>query len=301
MKSGYLQVSKKHQIYFETNGNPQGIPVLVIHGGPGVGLNQKDFNFFDPEKYFTILYDQRGAGKSLPAGELTENNTNFLVADINLLLDFLGIKKVILFGGSWGSCLSLVFAIHFPEKILGLVIRGLFLGTLANRKHFEYGGNAAQFPNVWNRLKSLVPVEHQDEIFNYYLDKILDGDATEQQIYAYELERYGMSHSSVTITPEKVTASLENFDGINKSRIFAYYSKHDFFLEQDYIIKNIVNIPASTVVHIVHGKQDSICPPKFAQELHSLLPQSILYLVEGGHSQNCTGVKETLLKVMAEW
>ena len=244
MKSGYLQVSKLHQIYFETKGNRNGIPVLVVHGGPGGGSNTKDFHFFDPNKYFAILYDQRGAGKSLPSGELNENNTNELVDDIALLLDFLGVKKTVLFGGSWGSCLSLLFAIRYPKQVAGIVLRGSFLGTLKNRVHFENGGNQQQFPEPWKRFLSLVPVEERENAFDYYLTQLLESNIEQQKIYAYELERYGIIHSMVGITPELATKRLANFDGVNNLRIFAHYSKNNFFIPDEFILNHAEKIPS---------------------------------------------------------
>jgi len=300
MKSGYLQVENKHQIYFETKGNPNGIPVLVVNGGPGMGMNIRDIGFFNQEKYHIILFDQRGAGKSLPLGALETNDTDRLVHDIRSLLDFLGIKKVILFGGSWGSCLSLVFAIRHPENVAGLVLRGIFLGTHANRKHFEKGGNANQFPKIWKRFKSLVPLENQKEVFSYYLEKILGDDIDVQRIYAYELDRYGLSLSRLEITPTEVTEQLENYNGVSSARIFAHYSSNNFFLSENYIIEHAYQIP-DVPIHLGHGQQDYICLPEISKELHKVLPHSKLHLVEGGHSQHCSGVQKQLKTIMSEW
>jgi len=301
MKSGFLQVDQQHQIYFETQGNKDGIPVLVLHGGPGGNLNQNDFEFFDPVKYFTILYDQRGTGNSLPKGSLENNSTDHLVNDILKLLDFFGIDEILLFGGSWGSCLALIFTIRHPEKVSGLVLRGLFLGTLEDRAHFEKGGNETQFPDIWNRFKSLVPADQQERLFDFYLEKILAGDPSEQKIYAYELDRYGLSMYKVGMTPEEVAARLENYDGVDKARIFAHYSKHNFFLPANYIKENIFQIPADLKIQLVHGKQDWICLPNSAARLAKLLPNTTLHLEDGGHSQHCSGVKEKLMSIMRDW
>ena len=189
----YLRVSKLHKIHYEVCGNPKGQALLFVHGGPGAGFSEQDKRFFDFNKYKVVFFDQRGASKSVPFGEIEENTTQHLINDINALLDHLSLEKVILFGSSWGTTLSLVYAIQYPHRVEALLLRGIFLGNQAAIEHYLHRGVAHRFPKNWSRFQEQVPLIHQHNIPLYYLHKMRYGTSVEKKHYAYEWAFYEIS------------------------------------------------------------------------------------------------------------
>ncbi len=299
-KQGFLSVGNLHQLYYETQGNKEGIPVLFLHGGPGGNTNPRDLDFFDLDKFFVILFDQRGTGKSKPFGALEHNTTQYLIEDCKQLLDFLHIEKALLFGGSWGSTLSLLFSIAYPTYVSGMILRGVFLATKASRAFCEQGLSKQEFPQKWERLKSLVPESHVNQVLEYYQDQILKGDPDAQYIHAYEWERYCLSLSIDGITDEVVKSKMESFNGAEKVRLLMYYTQHDFFIPENHILDNTQKIPA-VPISIVHGKNDWLCRPNFAELLQENLPSTTLHLVEGGHSAYDPAISVKLKEVLNGW
>jgi len=295
-KKGYLTVSDSHKLYFELCGNPNGQPVIFLHGGPGAGISERDRGFFNPELYNIILFDQRGSGKSKPFGSLKNNTTQRLVQDIRKLLKFLKIKKSFLFGGSWGSTLALVYAIKYPKTVSGMLLRGIYLARPQDDKHYLH--YAKKFnPMTWNRFMNNVPKEYRKNILSYYHKQMQSKNPKIRNKFIYEWAHYEISISRLNITEAEIEEILKSFSYKSLSILEVYYLKNKCFLRPNHILKNIhklSNIPIS----IVHGKYDLICPPEAAYELNKRLKNSKLYLVVAGHSASEKEIQKKLVSEM---
>ena len=283
-KSGKFNVSDGHVLNYELFGNPKGIPILYLHGGPGSGFNEKGKRFFDPKIHNVLFLDQRGAGKSTPYASLHENNTQKLVQDVKEILDFVGFKKVILFGGSWGSALALVFALKHPEYVLGMILWGIFLGTKDNIDFYYYGRASSKFfPEIWERFINLVPEkERKDNIIGYYLKRMTDG-SEEADKYAFEWAYYESAFLRLITTEKQIQEDLEDLSYKALSPLEAHYMVNKCFLPDNYILKNaskLSKIPTS----IIHGKYDFCCQPANAYYLSKKIKNSRLFFVIAGHS-----------------
>lgn len=290
-KHGYLEVSGGHSLYFELYGNPKGIPVVFLHGGPGAGFSDKDKKFFNKKRYNVIFFDQRGTSRSKPFGSVENNTTQDLIGDINQVLDDLGFDKVYVFGGSWGSTLALVYAIHSPERVLGLVLRGIWLANKYALEHYVNGGIKYFFPDVWERFVKLVP-EGENPV-NYYLEQMLSSDKKRSDKYAYEWAYYEMSFYTINkiYDPEE---SLKTLSFKSMAILEAYYIKNNCFLPEDFIMNNISKI-SNIKTSIVQGRYDFICPPVQAFRLHSKLKNSELNITNAGHSSSDIENKKALI------
>ncbi len=291
-KSGHIDVTDGHSLYFELYGNPKGIPVLFLHGGPGAGFSDKDKQFFNKARYNVLFFDQRGTSRSKPFGSIEHNTTQDLVHDINYLLDTLGFKSVYVFGGSWGSSLSLVYAIHHPERVKGLILRGIWLANKYGLEHYINGGIREFFPDVWDRFAKLVP-EGENPV-NYYLDKMLSDDAEISDKYAYEWAYYEMSFYTINKIADP-HESLKTFSYKSMAILEAYYIKNNCFLTEDFIMENIDKIK-DIKTSIVHGRYDFICTPAQAFRLHAGLNNSVLNITNAGHSSSDIENKRALIR-----
>lgn len=281
-KTGYFEVSNGHSLYFEMYGNPKGIPILFLHGGPGAGFSDKDKKFFDKDRYNVLFFDQRGSSRSKPFGSIENNTTQDLISDINLLMDSVGFEKAYVFGGSWGSSLALVYAITHPEKVMGLIIRGIWLANQYGLDHYMNGGIKEFFPDVWDRFVSLVP--DGENPVDYYLDKMLSDDKKASDKYAYEWAYYELSFYTINKIDDPATL-LNSLSFKSLAILEAHYIKNKCFIPEDFIMKNvdkIVNIKTA----IVQGRYDFICPPAQAFRLHSGLNDSVLNITNAGHSSS---------------
>jgi len=294
-KKGYLSVSDGHKLYYELCGNPKGIPVLYLHGGPGGGISPKSRRFFNPKIYKIILFDQRGSGKSKPFASIKNNTTSKLVQDIRRILKFLKIKNVFLFGGSWGSTLALIYAMKYPKSVSGMVLRGIYLCRSKDDKHYLY--NKKNKVKQLQRLTSIVPKIYKKDILSYYLKQMQSKNKKIKQKFTYEWAYYEISISKMKITPKQILKSLKKFSYKSLSPLEVHYLKNKCFLKPNFILKNInkiKNIPTS----IVHGKYDLICPPEAAVTLHKRLKNSKLLLVRAGHSASEKEIQEKLVSEM---
>ena len=279
-KKGFLKVSDVHQLYYELYGNPEGIPVIFLHGGPGAGFSDKDKSFFDKDRYNVLLFDQRGASRSIPFGSIENNTTQDLVDDINKILDHLNFEKVYVFGGSWGSTLALVYAIHHPDRVLGLILRGIWLSNKYAIDHYIGGGIKEFFPDVWNRFASLVKEGEQPA--KYYLNQMLSNDEEVSYKYAYEWAYYEMSFYTIKKI-ENTEDILKTFAYRSLAILEAHFIANNCFLEEDFIMQNIHKIQDIKTT-IVHGRYDFICTPVQAFRLHDGLNNSKLNIMNAGHS-----------------
>src|SRR3990167_6513266 len=292
-KAGTFDVADGHVLNYELFGTPKGIPILYLHGGPGAGFNDKHKRFFNPKLHNVIFYDQRGAGKSKPFASLHENNTQKLVQDTKELLDFLGCKKVILLGGSWGSTLSLTFAIEHKEYVLGMILWGIFLGTEDDINFCFQGGNSKSFPDVWERFVKLVPEKERGNIPAYYLKK-MSSKTKDADTFAFEWAYYESSLLKLNTTEKQVLEDLEDLSYKALSPIEAHYMVNRCFLPDNFILDNahkLSGVPTS----IIHGRYDFLCPPINAYRLNKIIKGSRLFYVIAGHSARDKAIERKLI------
>jgi proline iminopeptidase len=302
--SGYLKVSDLHEIYYEQVGNPQGIPILYLHGGPGGGCSPRNRRYYDPAKFRVILHDQRGAGRSRPFAELRGNTTHELVGDIEKLRTHLGLDKFILLGGSWGSTLALTYAEAHPEHVSGLILRGVYLATNAEMEHF-YGrdgegdrGAAAFFPEVAEKLWSQVPEMPGKTRPQRLLALLESPDEAVRKKIARAWATYESKLAFLTADDAEIEKDLDKDDPLAFSRIENHYMSHNCFLEEGQLLRDagkLKDIPAI----IVNGRYDVICPPKTAWRLHKLLPKSQIWIIDAaGHSGGEPGIEAALVRAV---
>ncbi len=300
LAEGFLNVGGGHELYYQQVGNPAGPSFLFFHGGPGLGTSERDKQYFDLERCNLILFDQRGAGKSKAEDQLANNTTSDLVTDAIRLLDHLQVKRTFLFGGSWGSTLALLLALAHPERVAGMILRGIFTASKAEREHFEAGGVREVYPQAWQRYTQIVPEKYQHQVSEYYFKNILGADKTLSRRLAYEQAYYGISVSrKEAFSPTTIEAILEQANFENQARLLAHYSLHDFFLPDRYILDRLKEIPPMRVL-FVHGYDDQITPLDTVFLVGGDLPNASTHLVEGGHSAQEAGVKEALQDAVLE-
>ena len=282
----HLAVDGGHQIYVEQSGNPNGIPILFVHGGPGGGTSGIQRRFFNPKKFRIILFDQRGCGKSRPHASL-ENNTSWdLVADMEAIRKHLGVSKWSLFGGSWGSTLALLYAQQHPAHVDSLVLRGIFLMRERELDWFYQNGTRSIFPEAWDRFEKIIPEAERGDMISAYYKRLTQSEYTEEQLlYAKEWSLW--EGSTVTLKPdhEQRSHSIDPVFALAFARIEAHYFKHRGWLEaDDQLLRDagkLINIPTT----IVQGRYDAICPPISAWDLSKAMPWAKLKIVPvAGHS-----------------
>lgn len=290
-----MDVGDGHRIYVEQCGNPNGLPVVVLHGGPGGGCSPAMRRYFDPSVYRIVLFDQRGCGRSRPHASVEDNTTWHLVADIERIREVLGIERWVVFGGSWGATLALIYAQSHPSRATYLVLRGVFLMTNAELKWFYGGGAGHFFPDIWNRFANLIPEDERHDMISAYHRRLFSGDPAIETRYARAWAAW-----------ENALASIDN-DGTTGdspseyARAFARLENHYFinagFLESDgQILANmskIAHIPST----IVQGRYDMICPPASAWALAQVWPKADLRLInKAGHALSEAGISMELLR-----
>ncbi len=278
-EQNYFKVDHDHQIYFEQYGNPNGKPILFLHGGPGAGFSASHKSFFNPKIFRVIFFDQRGAGKSIPFAETKNNNTKNLINDIEKLRVFLDIDQWYLFGGSWGSTLALLYGISFPKRCLGFVLRGIFLGTRNEVNWFLYDIKKF-FPEAHNKLMSFVPKKYHSNVLKWFYEQLHINNRSINLKAASVWAEYENSCSTLRYVERPVSGE----SALAISRIETHYFINNCFLSENFIYKNIYkicNIPSL----IIQGRHDVICPPNNAFILSKSWKASKLEIVEdAGHS-----------------
>lgn len=292
-----IDMGDGHRVYVEQCGAPDGVPVLVLHGGPGGGCSPAMRRYFDPAHYRVILFDQRGCGRSRPHAEVENNTTWHLLRDIEAIRALLGIDRFILFGGSWGATLALIYAITHPDRVARLILRGIFLATRSELDWF-YGGGAAQFfPDLWSQFTAPIPPAEQDDLIAAYNRRLFSGNMAEET-----------RHARLWANWENALASVggETFAGespADYARAFARLENHYFqnrgFLDEDgWILKNrarIEHLPA----YIVQGRHDMICPPLAAWRLAQGWARCRLRMIPvAGHALSEPGISAELVRIM---
>jgi len=297
-RTGYLQVSPLHRIFYQEGGNPKGKPVMYLHGGPGGGCSAHDFRYFNPQKFNIVLHDQRGSGLSKPYGEIRENTTVNLVEDIEKLRKHLRLDRVILFGGSWGTTLALAYAETYPQNVSGIVLRGVFTATRSEIDHYYHGGTAKFFPEVHRELAA--SLEHPERL-DYpaqLLAKLTSKDPAVRDRYARIWSRYEGRIALLKKSEEMIEAFLREFNPYAIALMENYYMANGCFLEEGQLLKNAGRLAEIPMI-IINGRYDMICPPAAADQLHRLLPKSTLVIVpDAGHAAFEPGTQAELLKAM---
>lgn len=290
-----LKVSEVHELYVEEAGNPDGEPVLFLHGGPGGGFSPKHRQLFDPAYYRIVLFDQRGAGQSTPHACLEENTTWDLVADIEKIRTHLGIDRWLVFGGSWGSTLGLAYAQTHPDAVSGLVLRGIFLCRPEEIRWFYQEGCSNLYPDRWESFIRPVPTEERHDMVPAYYRLLTHPDEAVRLDAAKAWS--GWEGSTVKLIPnDELIADFEAPEkALAMARIECHYFMHNSFLTENQLLENadrLRDIPT----WIVHGRYDVVCPVKNAWDLHQAMPHARLSIIaDAGHSFDEPGIRQALM------
>ncbi len=279
--SGMLPLDDVHTMYWETSGNPDGVPVLFLHGGPGGGSSPEHRRFFDPAFFRAVLFDQRGAGASTPVGETSGNTTQQLIEDIERLREYLGIERWLVFGGSWGSTLGLAYGQAHPSRCLGFLLRGIFLGRPSEIDWFLHGLKNV-FPEAWHKFAGMLPQDERGDLLRGYLKRLFDPDPQVHMPYARAWSEYEGTCSTLLPNPDLVRHFTDEALGL--ARLEAHYFAHECFLGPNELlarIDRIRHLPAS----IVQARYDMVCPIVNADELARAWPSARYVIVpDAGHS-----------------
>ncbi|MCC6208537.1 MAG: prolyl aminopeptidase [Gammaproteobacteria bacterium] len=295
-----LQVDALHTLYIEECGNPEGLPVLFVHGGPGSGCETWHRRFFDPEVYRIVLFDQRGCGRSTPHAELHDNTTPHLVADIERIRAHLAIERWLVFGGSWGSTLALVYAEAHPRRVLGLILRGIFLCRPAEIRWFYQEGASWLFPDYWEEYLRPIPEDERGDLVAAYYRRLTGEDEIARMAAAKAWSRWEGKTSNLLPRKEVVDHFSEPYTALSLARIECHYFMNDTFLEPDQILRHahrLADIPGV----IVHGRYDAVCPLKSAWDLHQAWPRAELRVIpDAGHSALEPGIVDALVRATVD-
>jgi len=293
-ETGRLRLAGPHVMYWETSGNPKGQPALFLHGGPGAGASPTHRRYFDPARYRIVVFDQRGAGRSSPLGELAENDTPTLVADIERLRRHLGIERWLVFGGSWGSTLALAYAEAHPERVTALVLRGIFLGTKPEVDWFVDDLRMV-FPENWRTFAEFIPEAERGDLLAAYHRRLVDPDPAVHLPAARTWSLYEGSCSTLLPDPAAVQRFGDDTVALGIARIEAHYFVNRCFLGPDQLIAGLDAIRRIPAV-IVQGRYDMVCPIVTADRLHRAWPEAEYRVVpDAGHSASEPGIRSALI------
>ncbi len=295
--TGFLKVDDVHNIYYEESGNPKGKPVLFLHGGPGAGTDSKNRRFFDPAIYHIILIDQRGAGKSTPHSSLINNTTWDLVEDIEKIRKHLQIESWVVFGGSWGSTLSLAYAETHPGNVKALILRGIFLCRKKELKWFYQEGAHFIFPDFFEKYLAPIPLEERDDLIKAYYKRLNSEDPKIRQEAAKAWASWEASTLKLRYEPKLFEEFTEDFKADAIARIEChYFTNAAFFKTDNFLLENIDKIRHIPAV-IIHGRYDVICPFESAWSLHKAFPEATLEIIpDAGHSGSEVGITDALIR-----
>jgi proline iminopeptidase len=294
-RHGMLAVDDIHTLYWEEVGNPNGLPVVFLHGGPGSGLSPLHRCFFDPASYRVILFDQRGSGKSTPQGEMRNNTTPLLVADIEALRSMLGIEQWLVFGGSWGSTLALAYAQSHPTACLGLILRGIFLCSQAEVDWFVHGARWFH-PKAHQAFLGLLQPEERGDVLHSYLRRLSSPDPA-IHLPAARVWSYFEGHrvSLLPPPPSLPGGAEQDASDLAIARMEALYMANGAFMAENQLLDGVALIRHLPCV-IIQGRYDVICPPLTAWQLHQAWPEARMRMVEdAGHSGFEPGITRALV------
>lgn len=280
IQEAMIAVSAKHSLYAQEWGNIEADTTFVfLHGGPGTGCKDSAKQLFNPLQHRVIFFDQRGAGRSLPHGSLQQNTTSQLVGDISRVADFFNVQQFVLIGGSWGSTLALCYAIQYPNRVQGMALRGIFLGTKDEVDFMEKGRCKEFFPDVWDAFLQRTPEPFQSNPMTFHEPRILGPNKQAQRESAFALDQLQTALSSLA-TP--ASQELDDTFDPAKVTIETYYTANNCFISDSYILSHASKLTIPTA--IVQGRYDFVCPPKTAIALANTLPRATLKLTAAGHS-----------------
>lgn len=299
-KEFYLPVSDNHQLWVAEYGNPNGLPAVFLHGGPGAGCESYHPRFFDPEKYRIILFDQRGSGRSTPHANLTANTTQHLIEDIETLREYLNIEKWVVFGGSWGSTLGLAYSEAYTQNVLGLVLRGIFLCRDQDIAWFYQQGASEIYPEYWHDYEKIIPLQERTDMVAAYYQRLTSNDPKIclQAARAWSIWEGRTS----TLHPKKsVTDHFGNDQvALSLARIECHYFINHSYLEPNQLLRDayrLKDVPG----YIVHGRYDVVCPIAQAHALHTAWPEADYYVAPtSGHSATEPEIVNALVKATNE-
>lgn len=295
--TGRIKVSDIHELYYEQVGNPNGRPVVFLHGGPGGGINSDHRRFFDPKHYRIVLFDQRGSGKSTPLAELKDNTTWDLVRDTEKIREHLNIKNWLVFGGSWGSTLALTYAITHPDRTLALILRGIFLCRPSEIQWFYQDGASHIFPDVWDEYLKPVALSEQKNMVKAYYKLLTDTNYSVRLGAAKAWSKWEAATSRLMVSQE----AINEFDDPDSAISFAsiechYFINNAFFDSDNWILENVHKI-RHIPTHIIQGRYDVVCPARSAWDLHKAWPETKLNIVpDAGHSAGEPGTRSALIQ-----
>ena len=292
-----LPLDGLHTMYCEQSGNPRGVPVVFLHGGPGSGASASHRQFFDPAFYRIVIFDQRGAGRSLPLGELRDNSTPHLIADMETLRKHLGIERWMVFGGSWGSTLALAYAEHHPERCMALILRGIFLCRQSEIEWFLYGLKHV-FPEAWEKFSGYLPAHQRGDILKCYYKLLINPDPAIHLPAARVWSVYEGSCSTL-LSNEGVLANFgSDRVALGLARIEAHYFMNDIFLPENFLLERIGRV-RHVPTTIVQGRYDMVCPIISAHDLAAAFPEADYHIIpDAGHSAFEPGIRAKLIETM---
>jgi proline iminopeptidase len=294
-QTGYLRVDDVHEIYWEESGNPQGVPIVFLHGGPGAGAKPTHRCFFDPNFYRIIIFDQRGAGRSKPFGEMRQNTTPLLISDMEQLRQYLNIDKWMIFGGSWGSTLAIAYAESHPDKCLGLILRGIFLCRPQEIDWFLYGVRTI-FPDAWRAFSSFIPAEERQDLLTAYTKRVMHPDPAIHLPAVKAFSGYE-GRISCLLPKEEVIDDFEDYSvALGLARAECHYFSNGIFLENNQLLKNIKRLHSIPGI-IIQGRYDIVCPIVTADEVAAAWPQAEYIVVpDAGHAASEQSLQRELVK-----
>lgn len=297
-----LPVSNLHTLYVEEVGNPDGKPVVFLHGGPGGGINGIYRQFFNPQQWRVVLFDQRGCGKSTPHAELEDNNTWQLIEDIEKIRTHLGIDRWTVFGGSWGSTLALAYSQTYPERCSGLILRGIFTLRHKEIQWFYQEGASFLYPDAWEHYLAPIPVDERDDLVAAYYRRLTSNDPTVRIAAARAWSVWEASTSKLVPDAGLIDHFGEDEFAVAFARIEChYFMNRGFFEQDDQLLKNVDRIRHIPGV-IVQGRYDVVCPATTAWELHRAWPEARFVMVqEAGHSATEPGISSALVEATDEF
>lgn len=295
-----LAVDQTHRLHLETCGTAQGLPVVFLHGGPGSGCEPWHRRFFDPAAYRIVLFDQRGCGRSRPHAALEDNTTAHLVADMERIREHLGIERWVVFGGSWGSTLALAYAEAHPERVLGLVLRGIFLCRPRDIHWFYQDGAGRLFPDYWEDYLAPIPEAERDDMVSAYYRRLTGEDEVARMAAAKAWSEWEGRTATLLPNPGVVDHFRDPHVALSLARIECHYFMNQSFLEPNQLLRDahrLADIPGT----IVHGRYDVVCPLDQAYALHRAWPRAKLEIVQdAGHSAGEPGIVDALVRATDE-
>lgn len=293
--SGFLSVDGVHNLYWEQSGNPDGVPVFLLHGGPGAGATPTHRRFFDPDHYRIIIFDQRGCGRSYPLGCLDNNTTKHLVGDIELLRRHLNIDRFHIFGGSWGSTLALHYATLYPERCLSMILRGIFLCEQDEIDWFLYGIKTV-FPEAWEQFAGFLPESERKDVLGAFYKRLTGADQKMQMDCAIRWSLYEGACSSLLPNYETITTEEQKQHALALARIEAHFFTNEVVKPEHSLLRKIDRIRHIPTI-IVHGRYDIICPMQTAYKLHQAWQEADYIVVpDAGHSALDPAIRSRLIE-----